>query len=169
MCREIMLDQLKALLGESVIAKKPQEIMDELKNNPLTKCAQPGKTNEGHAGTDIKRPCARNEGCYTGVHARDVSATTQHKEFGGCVSEYAPDAKKRDDEISDEIEARFYRICRLPTNEGQCFAVLGTEDAELPDDVKSPQIVCCCRGRLETAQKCGISHRLGMKIDDLDF
>ncbi|KAH7721524.1 hypothetical protein AAVH_10985 [Aphelenchoides avenae] len=166
-CRVFLLHQLKALINENAIAQKPQDIMTELKRDPLTKCFDAEKTHEGHAGTDINRPCARNEGCYSGAHARDVSTSTQHKKFGGCVSKDAPDAKKRADEASDEVEARFYRICRLRGNEGQCFAVLGTEDPELPDDVKGPQMVCCCKGQVATAQKCGSSHKMGAKIGDL--
>ncbi|KAH7721527.1 hypothetical protein AAVH_10988 [Aphelenchoides avenae] len=161
---EALLGQLKALLNENAIAQKPQDIMTELKRDPLTKCAE---ANEGHAATDVNRPCARNEGCYTGVHARDVRASTQHKKFGGCISKDAPDAKKRDNEASNEVEARFYRICRLLENDGQCFAVIGTEDPELPDDVKGPQIVCCCKGQVGSTHKCGSSHKMGAKIGDL--
>ncbi|KAH7721549.1 hypothetical protein AAVH_11010 [Aphelenchoides avenae] len=163
MCREVFTAQLKKLLWNSTIAETPGKIMSELKQDPLTKCDEPATTDE------LNRPCARNEGCYTGVHARDVPRTTQHKDYGGCVSEYAPDAKKRYDTKSHEIEARFYRICRLPRNEGECFAVLGTEDSELPDDVKGPQMVCCCGGHLGSAQKCGTSHKFGMKIGDFDL
>ncbi|KAH7721525.1 hypothetical protein AAVH_10986 [Aphelenchoides avenae] len=169
MCPEGLLGQLKILLNENAIAREPTDIMSELKRDPLRKCDEAKKANEGHTDTDVNRPCARNEGCYTGVHARDVRTSTQHKkvEFAGCVSKDAPDAKKRADEASDEVEARFYRICRLPINEGQCFAVIGTEDPELPDDVKGPQMVCCCKGRVGTTKKCGSSHKLGAKIGDL--
>ncbi|KAH7701493.1 hypothetical protein AAVH_31373, partial [Aphelenchoides avenae] len=148
---------------EHAIAETAEKIMSELKNDPLTKCDEPATTDE------LNRPCARNEGCYTGVHARDVPRTTQHKDYGGCVSEYAPDAKQRHDTKSHEIEARFYRICRLPRNQGECFVVLGTEDTELPDDVKGPQMVCCCGGYLGSAQKCGTTRQFGMKIGDFDL
>ncbi|KAH7691277.1 hypothetical protein AAVH_40210, partial [Aphelenchoides avenae] len=165
-CYDELMDQLKILLNENVIAKEPHEIMSELEKDPLTKCDDAESSDEGHAGTEIKRPCARNDGCYTAVHARDVPTSTQHKEHAGCVSEYAPDAKKRRDTMSDEIKGRFYRICRVPRNQGECFAVLGTEDAHLADDVNGPEMVCCCGGRLETAQKCDTSQQFGMKIGD---
>ncbi|KAH7721517.1 hypothetical protein AAVH_10978 [Aphelenchoides avenae] len=168
MCRKILLEQLKPLLNENVIAKKPEEIMSELKKDPPTKCVQPEGDTKSQAGNEVNRPCARNEGCYARMHARDVPTASQQKEveFGGCVSEYAPDAKQRDDATSDEIETRFTRICRLARNNGECFAVLGTEDVELPDDVKGPQMVCCCRGQLGSPQKCNTGHQFGMKIGD---
>ncbi|KAH7721511.1 hypothetical protein AAVH_10972 [Aphelenchoides avenae] len=165
-CYSELLDQLTTLLNKNVIAKKSEEIMRELKNDPLTKCFEEKRTDEGQADTEINRPCARNDGCYAAVHARDVPTSTQHKEHGGCVSEYTPDAKKRHDSTSDEVKARFYRICRVPRNQDECFAVLGTEDVDLPDDVKGPQMVCCCGGRLGSAQKCDTSQQFGMRIGD---
>ncbi|KAH7721552.1 hypothetical protein AAVH_11013 [Aphelenchoides avenae] len=165
-CRNVLLGQLKTLLNENAIAETPEKIMSELKKDPLTKCDQAETSNEGHDRTDINRPCARNEGCYAGVHARDVPTNSQHKDYGGCVSDYAPEAKKRYDSTSDEVEARFSRICRLPINQGECFAVLSNEDAALPDDVKGPQMVCCCGGRVATAQKCSTGDQFGMKIGD---
>ncbi|KAH7693884.1 hypothetical protein AAVH_39076, partial [Aphelenchoides avenae] len=127
-CRVILLNKLKTLLNENVIANESEEIMSELVDDPLTKCFEEKRIDERQAGTEINRPCARNNGCYTAVHARDVPTDRQHKEHVGCVSQYSPDAKKRDDTTSHEVEARFYRICRLPRNQDQCFAILGTED-----------------------------------------
>ncbi|KAH7696956.1 hypothetical protein AAVH_35964, partial [Aphelenchoides avenae] len=80
MCRKILVEALKPLLNENVIAKQPEEIMSELKEDPLTKCVQPERSNKAHDRTDVNRPCAGNEGCYTAVHARDVPTSTQHKE-----------------------------------------------------------------------------------------
>ncbi|KAH7721553.1 hypothetical protein AAVH_11014 [Aphelenchoides avenae] len=167
-CRKHLIRRLKKLLNENAIAKNPEEIMSELRKDPLRKCVKPEKANEEHTGTDVNRPCARKEGCYTGVHARDVPTSTQYKEYGGCVSEYATDAKQRDDKASNKVEARFSRICQLARNQDQCFAVLGTEDAALPEDVKGPQMVCCCGGRVKTAQECSTEHQFGMKIGDFD-
>ncbi|KAH7694792.1 hypothetical protein AAVH_38157 [Aphelenchoides avenae] len=169
-CHKIVFDQLKTLLDENVIAETPAKIMGELEKDTLTKCDDEESSDEVQAGNALNRPCSRNDGCYTGVHARDVPRNTQHKEFYGCVSEYAPDAKKRDDDkASNEVEARFSRICRLARDQDQCFAVLGTEDTELPADVRGPQMVCCCDGHLDTAKKCGTSHKFGMKIGDFDL
>ena len=96
-CREALLEQLKTLLGDSgkstgsnflalkrclVIAKKPEQIMSELTKDPLMQCDEADKTKEGHTSTEFTRPCERNEGCYTSVHARDVPATTHHQHVG---------------------------------------------------------------------------------------
>lgn len=66
MCRKILLEQLKPLLNENgkitiinhlllkrclVIAKKPEEIMSELKKDPPTKCVQPEGTRRAKLAT----------------------------------------------------------------------------------------------------------------------
>lgn len=94
-CRVILLNKLKTLLNENgkiagsnhlllkrclVIAKESEEIMSELVDDPLTKCFEEKRIDERQAGTEINRPCARNNGCYTAVHARDVPTDRQHKE-----------------------------------------------------------------------------------------